>query len=450
MLGGTHKKIGMVASLAILRPATIPACLGALAAGSIGGDICDIDILWRKHPAKDEDPERDDHYDGEWEDVASDVILFFLFVIVDWYFGSGAVAWIQSHFGFQTLAAMAVFGLIVVCGMIAAHRSFMHSILVGLVLSGCLYIICAPLVPAFAIGYVSHLLLDLCNRTGMKLFWPIPKRFKLGLCASNKTANAVVDTIGEILLCLLASFFLIRAVLYNEQSKKLLDLLLSPYSEETTVFAAWLWFVNILTFLIENINFSRWLKGKWPYQRHGEGFNREKDTATMDFMQRNMYILFVLGGALGGLLSFIVIAFRGRKYVKNGALGAAMPLFGATCVLIEWSCIYHVIVHTKELQTWVNANCQGLNALYIMIFLIVMSILTYIVYSKDDERINSLSVKTFLELLIAFLGGAAGGLLSINLKGYLSGQAIIRSTVMKMLQTHCLIIAMFVVLLWAH
>ena len=139
MLGRTHKRIGIVASFAILQPTTVPACLGALAAGSIGGFICDVDILFRNHPAKDEEQERDDYYDEEWEDAISSIILFLLFVLVDNYFGGGAVDWFLSHLGFRTIAAISVFALIIVCGTLAPHRSYMHSLLVGVALSSCLY-----------------------------------------------------------------------------------------------------------------------------------------------------------------------------------------------------------------------------------------------------------------------------------------------------------------------
>lgn len=114
MLGETHRKIGVVASFAILQPTTIPACLGVMAAGAIGGGICDIDILLKHNPATDEESGRDDHYDGTLEDIISNTILFLLFVLVDWYFGSGAVAWALQHYGYHTIVAGALIALIIV------------------------------------------------------------------------------------------------------------------------------------------------------------------------------------------------------------------------------------------------------------------------------------------------------------------------------------------------
>lgn len=443
MLGRTHKKIAVALSFAILQPTTVPACLGTMAAGSIGGTVCDVDILLRKHPAKDEEPNRDDRYDT-WADIGSNILLTFLFVLVDLFIGNGAVDWFLCHIGFRTIAASAVFALIVVCGMMATHRSFMHSILVGISLSGCLYFICLPLTPAFTIGFTTHILLDLLNKTGICLFWPIKRRFNFNVCASNKTANAILETFGEILCCLMGSFFLIVDALKDRRFTEILN---KPFSEGITNLGVWLVFINIVTFFAENANFSLWLKGRGPYQKHDENFNADKDNATMSFMQRSMYILFVLGGALGGLLSYISIAFRGKKYIKNGVLGIVMPAFGSICVTVEWACIYLVIVNPYNFHNRLRGYFIGVNILYLAIYCIAVNLLTFIIYTNDYKKSSRLTPKKLIEFLIAFLGGSVGAFLSINLKGYLGAQASIKNMVIKMLQMHCLMIAMIIILL---
>lgn len=57
MTGSTHIAIGIVSSLAILQPKTIPQCLCAATGGMIGGMISDID-----HPKKRESI----HYTSLW------------------------------------------------------------------------------------------------------------------------------------------------------------------------------------------------------------------------------------------------------------------------------------------------------------------------------------------------------------------------------------------------
>ena len=447
MLGRTHKRIGIVASFAILQPTTVPACLGALAAGSIGGFICDVDILFRNHPAKDEEQERDDYYDEEWEDAISSIILFLLFVLVDNYFGGGAVDWFLSHLGFRTIAAISVFALIIVCGTLAPHRSYMHSLLVGVALSSCLYVVCAPIAPAFTIGFASHILLDLMNKTGIRLFWPIRKRFMFNLCASSKKADAILFTNAVIMSDLLVSYFLFIALLRYNQATGVFEIMNAPFSEGITNLGAWLIIINIITFIVENINFTLWRNGIFQYQSHDESFNRDKDNATADFMQRNIYILFVLGGALGGLVSFITIGCRWKKFINNGALGVAIPSFGAIAVAMEWACIYMGIVHPLIISRWLRENLGGLSIIYLVIYIIIMNILSFIVYKNDHRKVNRLTLKVFFELFVALIGGAAGGFLAICLDGYLCAQAPLGSTVNKMLQTHCLMIAMATVIL---
>ena len=448
MLGRTHKKIGVAAAFAVLRPSTIPACLGAFAAGAIGGGICDVDILFKNHPAKDEDPNRDDYYDGAWEDVASNILLFLLFLLVDWYFGNGAVDWFFEHLGFHTLAAGAVFTLIIVCGTLSSHRSYMHSIAIGVILSGCVYVICAPLALPFAIGIATHLILDLVNKGKMALFWPLKKTFCLNLCSASKTVNSVLETIGKVFSSLLVAYFLMISLLSYNQSTMIFEVLAAPYTETTTNLGAWLIFINIITFFVENINFSMWRKGKWPYQKHDENFNAEIDDVTWNFMQRNIYILFVLGGAFGGLLGYLTIALRGRKYILNGALGLVIPLYGAICVILEWACIYLLIINPDGTTAWIKANLTGANIIiYLGIYLLAMNITSYIVFINDKKRINKLTVKSFLELVIAFLGGAIGANLAISFEGYFSAQKYMKDTIMKMLQTHCVMISLVLVVL---
>ena len=447
MLGRTHRKIGIATTFAILKPITVPACLGALAAGSIGGTICDIDILFRDHPADDEEPERDDQYDGEWEDFALNLILFLLFIVVDKYFGGGAVDWFFRHLGFHTIAMGAVFALIVVCGMFAPHRAFMHSLFAGIALSGCIYIICAPLAPGFAIGFASHILLDLLNKTGICLFWPIKKRFKLNVCSSNKTADAVISTVAEIMCDLLVSFFLIISIIHYNQNTNIFEMMSASYSDRLTNLGAWLVFINVLTFIVERLNFSLWYNGMFPYQNHDEFFDKEKDDITADFMQSNIYILFVLGGAIGGLLSYITIGLRRKKYIENGTLGIVVPSFGAVCVAIEWACLYTIIINPVYITSWLRENVRGFNIICLVGYIVLINILAFIIYSNDRKRMDRFTVKVFFELLIAFIGGAAGSLLAMRLKGFLCNQSPIRSDISKTLQTHCLMITTAIVIL---
>lgn len=225
-----------------------------------------------------------------------------------------------------------------------------------------------------------------------------------------------------------------------------LELLAAPFSDGISNLGAWLILINIITFFVENINFTLWLKGKGPYQAHDEYFNAEKDNATMNFMQRNIYILFVLGGALGGLLGYFAIAFRGKRYIKGGALGFAVPAFSAICVVLEWTCIYLVLMNPNIIHNRIWDNPLGVNIRYLLVYFAIINVLAFVLYTKDDEKMNGLNGRILLELVIAFIGGATGGYLSICLEGYFSAQSPLKKAIIKMMQLHGLLLAMLVIL----
>ena len=59
--------------------------------------------------------------------------------------------------------------------------------------------------PYFAIAYASHLLLDLTNRRGMRLFFPSRKLVSMKLFASNGWMDRILLTAGVIALVLVVA-----------------------------------------------------------------------------------------------------------------------------------------------------------------------------------------------------------------------------------------------------
>ena len=92
MTGSTHIAIGIVSSLAILQPKTIPQCLCAATGGMIGGMISDID-----HPKKRESIHySDDHYG--WQIYTFFGIAITVLLALDFFEGNGAVDFFISKF----------------------------------------------------------------------------------------------------------------------------------------------------------------------------------------------------------------------------------------------------------------------------------------------------------------------------------------------------------------
>ncbi len=94
------------------------------------------------------------------------------------------------------------------------HRTFFHSPLILILI----YFACASFIPAdysqiyisFIIGAVSHLFLDMLNRKGIPLLYPIPRRFHI---ASVKTGSRRETRLMILLYMLFAAAVTVFIVL---------------------------------------------------------------------------------------------------------------------------------------------------------------------------------------------------------------------------------------------
>ena len=89
----------------------------------------------------------------------------------------------------------------------------MHSLAALLGLTACVYVILPPAAPAFAAAYLSHIGVDLLNRRGEQLLWPLQRRFALGLCRSDGAVNALLcaaSTLAAALLIIFRAWHLIN------------------------------------------------------------------------------------------------------------------------------------------------------------------------------------------------------------------------------------------------
>ena len=71
------------------------------------------------------------------------------------------------------------------------HRSFMHSFLALFLLEISIGIIYPAFMWSFGIGFLSHLASDIFNRRKVRLLYPIPGGFSLGLFSAKGAANSI-------------------------------------------------------------------------------------------------------------------------------------------------------------------------------------------------------------------------------------------------------------------
>ncbi len=201
MLGKTHLAVGTAAALAVLHPHTPFALAGGLAAASVGSLISDIDIST-----------------SESHQESDKVILLSCAAV-----GLAALAEKCFHLGltrrilaesslFRVLLAVTVFLLVCAVGRVQPHRGFMHSIAAGFIMASCTSAFLPLLPPYFAVGFVSHLAIDLLNHKGEQLLFPLRHRFCFGVCSSKGHVNRMLFSWGSAISSILFLICFLRCL----------------------------------------------------------------------------------------------------------------------------------------------------------------------------------------------------------------------------------------------
>jgi inner membrane protein len=98
----------------------------------------------------------------------------------------------------RMIAGIAGFLVLSAFGKVQPHRSFMHSIVALFLMSWCVHIFFPPAMPYFAVGFASHLAIDLLNKKREQLFWPVKKGISFGVCSASGTVNQIMMVIGSL------------------------------------------------------------------------------------------------------------------------------------------------------------------------------------------------------------------------------------------------------------
>lgn len=194
MMSKAHIAVGMAAAVAIAQTGSVESCVAAVVGGSVGGIIADCDI----HPSR----AHKDALIGRLIVVGIAVVA----LLADRYANAGLCDYLVAHLGVPLLAGIALFAVLTFAGGHIDHRSFTHSLVAMAAFCAAVYLACAPLLPFFAVGYASHLALDIVNKQGIQLFWPLHKEVSLGLCKAKGMANTVVMIAGFAAAVLLLAY----------------------------------------------------------------------------------------------------------------------------------------------------------------------------------------------------------------------------------------------------
>ncbi len=202
MLGKTHFAVGVASSLIFTQPKTVQDVILAVGIGGMGALISDIDV----------DTSGSHKYANRIIAVA--VLIVVAVFAAEQIWNVGIVKQIISDSNYARIAIGAIL-FIAICafGKQQPHRSFMHSILALVLLTASIGMIWQDLIPYFAIGFASHLVIDMFNFKKVRLLYPFKGGVALKLFHARGLANNLFFIIGsalaviQIIICVIRICF---------------------------------------------------------------------------------------------------------------------------------------------------------------------------------------------------------------------------------------------------
>ena len=193
MMSRTHLAVGVAAALALTRPETPQAWMLAVVGGAAGGAVCDIDLA-------DSDRDRDAHI-GLMIPVGIAVAC----LLADGLFRLGLRQDLLARDPACLAGGVVLYLVLCWLGYRSSHRTFTHSVTALALFSLAVWLVYPPLMPGFAAAFASHLALDLLNKKGMRILYPLPISPSLGLCYAGGTVNKLLYRLGSIAAVLLTA-----------------------------------------------------------------------------------------------------------------------------------------------------------------------------------------------------------------------------------------------------
>lgn len=178
MQGKTHVVVGIAASVLLLRPTVIASFVATAAAGAVGGLLPDIDLL-KSNGSK------------EISRCAGGVFLAVVaLAVIDCAAPYGLMGLLAPVEGPLCLPGAVGLLVLIAIGVSRPHREFTHSLAFCALVTAGIFIICPVLAKPLTLGVLSHLALDILNRRGLTLLWPVKRRYCLGACVSGGAVDA--------------------------------------------------------------------------------------------------------------------------------------------------------------------------------------------------------------------------------------------------------------------
>jgi len=199
MMGKTHIAVGLAASYAITQPKTMPEFVIATVGGCLGGVMADIDVkidTSNKYAVK---ASLDALY-GEILAIAISVGA----LAGDYLTGGNILQGIVENMPKFAVGAV-MFIVLTVIGELSKHRDRTHSLLALVLFSASVFLIEPHIGLAFAIGYASHLIIDLFNKSPIRILYPLKKGICFKICYADRLGNELL-LVGGVFIVVLYIF----------------------------------------------------------------------------------------------------------------------------------------------------------------------------------------------------------------------------------------------------
>ncbi|MEE1411912.1 MAG: metal-dependent hydrolase [Bulleidia sp.] len=384
MMEPTHFTLGIATALAITHPRTVPGIVAAIVGGGVGAILPDIDIKGNVTVTK-----------RRIYDRIICLIFIGVTILLDFIWGDGMCEYVASQWNVPVKMALLSLIILYVIGLNSGHRKFTHSILGAVLYSGLMYIFCRPIFLSFVTGYLSHMLIDLFNKKGEQLFWPIKWYPRFNLCESNGKTNQVLFWICLVFDFIFGSTVFVIAFIHTGNPSGAILKMQTAKFIGLNVFQIYLISINVITFL----GFQRsWKKSLDDYYQD----NEEGE----EFSTWLLNILVFMGGGIGMLVALIIHLQIPVGYNAN------WWSFMYTS-LLAWFTAYSYICNPFGCE--VNSYIFSLkNHLFLIVYSIVIntiSALTFYIVRNKRFREDSFAHTGLLAL--DMLGGTLGGMLMV-------------------------------------
>ena len=299
--------------------------------------------------------------------------------------------------------------LLLIFGLYSKHRTFTHSFLALALFSGLVYLFCRPAAIPFAIGYVSHLVADIFNFAGLRLFYPFKWRPCLEVCRSDKIVNSVLFWTSLVIDVTFGAFLFAAGMNGVDQSGSnfisyITEKRLFEASFHFNYIHAYLIFINILTFLgFQASEHQSQVDRGNAYYRGVEYNEDDYETPRTRFQTWLLDLLAFLGGGIGMLVSHVMS--RERPVGHNGIWWS----FCYTSILF-WFTIYCYLCNPFGFEI---GRVQWLSTKHIplLLYLIGINVISALfLFLIRKRRFSEYDFKHTLVLIFGALGGTLGAI----------------------------------------